>query len=328
MESAGHAKSVGAAIESLCRNFEGQLLRLKETVTRSQQLEKKIEELESREVEDQKEYDRTADILNTAILEKKAAFKQLSDDAEKGAFKLSEEERELMAHCERIRKKVKALEDDNFKRQMILDQRKRQASEGESGLRAFRERKELLEVQLNQIMSDVTRMEQAVVSHSDLLKKESMVQTHEVYDIKVGKQELMRRQEDSRNLDNKLKKAELGLQRDARNLETKLSRLATLRQVHKVLQKKMKEKEETDKRFRELTEQSMELKFLVSSLMKDLALIYQVDAAELAGEDLPLEFCRNANELLHKQVQQIHNLQQTVQGRQAELARKRLGGVN
>lgn len=328
MEGAGHTKSVGAAIEALCRNFEGQLSRLKETVTRSQLLEKKIEELENREVEDQKEYDHTMDVLNTAILEKKSAAKQLSEQAEEGAFKLGEEERELMNQCERLRKKVKALEEENLKRQTILDQRKKQASEGESGLRKLRDRKDALESQMNHLMNEVSQMDNVVMSHFEQLQKESVEQTHQVYDIKMGKQELHKRQEESRQLDSRLKRAEEGLHRDARNLETKMSRLSTLRQVHKVLLKKMKEKEDLDRRFRELTEQSVELKFLVSTLMKDLAITYNVQSSELAGEDLSLEFCRSANEILHKQVQQIHQLQHTVQSRQAELARKKLGGLN
>ena len=122
------------------------------------------------------------------------------------------------------------------------------------------------------------------------------------------------------DLRSRVQKISASLEKDAGQLAGRENKLKTLRQVNRTLHKKYQNKQFLEQRHEELTEQSLNLQFLMSEFMKELAQTYDIHNSEI--EDTYRDLGDPA-QIIEQQQRDIQRLTKKVDKQNADVSRLR-----
>jgi chromosome segregation ATPase len=316
---------VMSTVDTLCRNFESMALRLRELVIKNQKIEKQVEDIENREITDQKEHDKLMDRYNS-ILKEHDLEKKKSKEIEVMAKQNTERDKEVLQEIEKIRKTVKCMEEEGAKRQSVVMSKKQKQNEEQMSYQALLESKENLLNENDKLKKEIEDLETLIQQKTGHIHSQVFDNSRDTRSLMSGKEDLRKRHQETIEIDKKVKKAEENLLREAKKLEGKQTRLQTLQQVNKTLHKKVGEKKQLESRYNELTEQSLNLQFLISEVMRDIAKRYDIKDGEV-GEPNPMEFCRGADEVLNSQMKYINELNSFIRQKNIEMTKNKYADI-
>lgn len=313
-------------LETLCNKFSTITMRIKETQDKNGKLDQRVRDLEEQEREDQQAHDKNIGTLNDLLKNRETEAisevdmeeamkanhrkqKELSEEVRLAKDRVAELERKLSTKEKELRMQEELRQKESSQR-LKREELKRQLTDDNSMLRDT----------IGQLREEVT-----VLGHK--MTNEVQDSSLQFMSVQEGKQGLRKMQEDTAKLEKKMAGIRDKLAKDARLLEGKESRLQTLKNMNKTLRKKIGQKSQLESRYSELTEQSLNLQYLISEVMNQLAKKFnileqerQVDKWPGGGELIPPK-------LLKDQEEYIEHLAKVLEKKKCQMSKSKLANL-
>ena len=311
--------------DSLCRGFEQQTSRFAEVLRQTKEAEDARKLVEAKETKETADYDQKMndylDVINQ-INKQAEEGKQTKERKEQAKYS----EKNTLYEIEKIRKIVRQLEEQRDKLQCSLTQKKQKQQEVVMSRQALVESRRNLKQENENLKRDLQLLEKDLQDKTGSIHCEMFDNTKNSQLIKDGKTNLRMRLQEASTIEKKFQKAQENLGKDAKKLEGRRSRLNTLREVNKTLQRRLQTKKELEARYLELTEQSLNLQFLISEVMRDLAKKYNIHSSEIE-EVQPADFVNSPAEIMDFQSQKIDSLNHAIRDQNISNTKKKFGNL-
>lgn len=294
----------------LCTSFEQQAARLLSVCQGLRDSQDKRAALEAQEAKEAEEYDGKMN----EYLEIIASIEQRADEGRQKKTRREESkerEKNILLEIEKIRKIVRQLEENRDRLQCSLTQKKQKQQEVVMSRQALVESRRNLKSENEKLKTDILVLERDLQEKTGNIHCEMFDNTRNTQIIRDGKFDFRKRLQEATALEKKFAKAQENLGKDAKKLDGRKSRLNTLREVNKTLHRRLQTKKELEQRYVDLTEQSLNLQFLISEVMRDLSKKFDIHDDEI--EDVqPEDFVKSPKEIFNFQAQKIDSLNYTI----------------
>lgn len=309
--------------DSLCRGFEQQTTRLLEVLRGLREAREAGLNLEAKESAEVQDYDSrvNACLVQIEEIDARAEARRFAKDNKEAS---RAEEKNMVLEIERLRKIVRKHEEDRDQLQFSLTQKKQKQHEMVMSRQALIESRKNLKQENEQLRADIKALEKDLQEKTGSIHCEMFDNTKNTQILRDGKQDFRKRLLEASTLERKFSKAQENLGKDAKKLEGRKSRLNTLREVNKTLRRRLQTKKELEQRYVELTEQSLNLQFLISEAMKELASKYDIHSDEIE-EVQPADFVSSPTEIITYQSRKIDSLNNTIRGQNISNTKRKYG---
>lgn len=307
------------AANGLCIDFDDAVSRLKAVLTESNEAANHGRLLEEKEVDEIKAHDRQMDDIQQRIadLQHKRAQKEDSVVAKQ---RLREDEKQTFQKIDNVRRLVKELETEKDKLQLYVAQKKQKLHEVVMGRQAVIASWQNLKSENSNLKQEILLLEEKYNDFRSQQQKTYFDEGRDINDLLIGKSNFRKLQQDAIDLRSRVQKISASLEKDAGQLAGRENKLKTLRQVNRTLHKKYQNKQFLEQRHEELTEQSLNLQFLMSEFMKELAQTYGIHNSEI--EDTYRDLGDPA-QIIEQQQRDIQRLTKKVDKQNADVSRLR-----
>jgi chromosome segregation ATPase len=306
---------------SLCSSFDQQTARLLAVCQGVRDAQDKRASLEAQETREAEDYDAKMNeyLEEIASIERKAEEATLAKSKKEEGKGL---EKNILQEIEKLRKIVRQLEEHRDKLECSVTQKKQKQQEVVLSRQALIESRRNLKQENEKLKADIMSLEKDLQEKTGSIHCEMFDNTKNTQIIREGKFDFRKRVQEATAIEKKFAKAQENLGKDAKKLEARKSRLSTLREVNKTLHRRLQTKKELEQRYIDLTEQSLNLQFLISEVMRDLAKKYDIRSDEIE-EVNPEEFVTNPKEIMDFQAQKIDSLNHAIRDQHISNTKKK-----
>jgi chromosome segregation ATPase len=306
---------------TICSGVEQQTVRLQGLLKAGKETADKRLAHEAQVASEMKAYDADMDecLAQLAELEREAEARKQS--LHQAALD-KEHEKSALQEVERIRKNVRQLEEQRDLLQSSITQKKQKVQEVAKSRQALLESRRNLKLENERLKASIQELELELQEKTGSIHCEMFDNTKNSQIIREGKFDFRKRLQEATTIEKKFEKAQENLGKDAKKLESRKSRLSTLREVNKTLHRRLQTKKELEQRYVDLTEQSLNLQFLISEVMRDLAQKFDIQNDEI--EDVsPEDFVSGPKEIMTFQSQRIDELNNAIRGQNISNTKKK-----
>lgn len=307
------------AANGLCIDFDDAVSRLKAVLAESKEAANHGRLLEEKEVDEIKAHDRQMDDIQQRIADLQHNRAQ-KEDSVVAKQRLREDEKQTFQKIDNVRRLVKELETEKDKLQLYVAQKKQKLHEVVMGRQAVIASWQNLKSENSNLKQEIVLLEE---KHNDFRSQQQRTyfdEGRDINDLLLGKNNFRKLQQDAMDLRSRVQKISASLEKDAGQLAGRENKLKTLRQVNRTLHKKYQNKQFLEQRHEELTEQSLNLQFLMSEFMKELAQTYDIHNSEI--EDTYRDLGDPA-QIIEQQQRDIQRLTKKVDKQNADVSRLR-----
>lgn len=313
-------------LETLCHKFSTITMRIKKTQDKNSETDMRIRELEQQEREDQQLHDNNMNTLNELLKnrETEAINEVQMEEAMKCNLRKQKELSEaIRLGKERVDELERKLSEKEKQVRLKEEQTQKEANE--------RRRKEDLRAQLTEdnslLRTTISQLKEEVASLSMKMTSEIQDSSLQFMSVQEGKLGLRKMQEETIKLEKKMGGIKEKLAKDAKLLEGKESRLQTLKNMNKTLRKKVSQKGQLESRYSELTEQSLNLQYLISEVMNQLAKKFNILEQDRQEDKWPGGGELIPRKLLKDQEEYIEHLAKVLEKKNGQLSKTKLANL-
>lgn len=268
------------AANTLCIDFDRAVADLKAMLTESSTAVNRSRMLEDKEVDDIKAHDREMDDIQRRLEDLESSRIKI-EESKVVKMRMKDDEKLTFQKIEQVRRLVKELEEEKDKLQLYVAQKKQKLHEVVMSRQAVIASWQNLKTENSKLKEEISYLEEKHHEYRSNQQRSYFDEGKDINDLLNGKTNFRKLQQEAIDLKNRMQKITNTLEKDASQLVSRENKLKTLKQVNKTLQKKFQLKKELEQRHVELTEQSLNLQFLMSEFMKELAQNYDIQNSEI-----------------------------------------------
>jgi len=268
-------------VDKLCGKFSQLASKLEQIKKGKANLESEIRSKKEENNRYQKTMEDKIQNLMSSIEEKESIVRDLEEKKSlnkiksQSAKESKSKEEALLIEKHKLKERLTNLRADNRARALKLQEEEKEIEKLKSNEQSLISENTTLTEQITKLESQLSGMESRI--QTDLYKN-----TREIEAVKSTKQDYRKMLGRTIEFRSKIKQIEKEIEKESSTIEGKKERLLTLKKLNKILHKKKAERDSLEVRYAELSEESMNLQFLIGEAMKKLAVHYGVKEEDLA----------------------------------------------